>query len=101
TPSGQIVGVSFDSSVNAVDANWNVVNTVSDLIDISSSDLTATLPADAALLAGTGAFTLSFGTSGTYTITASDLSDGSKTASTSPAITVSPAQFTLATGGGA
>src|SRR5439155_25555730 len=48
-----------------------------------------------------GAFTLSFGTSGTYTITASDLSDGSKTASTSPAITVSPAQFTLATGGGA
>src|SRR5262249_10286889 len=42
-----------------------------------------------------------FGTNGSFTITSSDVSDGSKTANTSPAITVNPAQFTPATGGSA
>src|SRR5439155_321217 len=101
TPSAQATTTDVNVTVNAVDANWNAVNTVSDLIDISSSDATAILPSDATLLSGTAGFTLSFGTSGNYTVTASDLSDGSKTASTSPAITVSPAQFTPAIGGGA
>src|SRR5439155_7198773 len=101
TPSGQIAGVSFDVTVNAVDANWNVVNSVSDVIDLSSIDLGASLPPDAALVSGTGNFTLAFGTNGSFTLTASDSSDGSKMASTSPAIAVSPAQFTPATGGGA
>src|SRR5436190_2941022 len=84
TPNAQLVGMSFDTTVNAVDADWNVVDTVSDVIDLSSSDLSASLPPDTALLAGMGTFTLYFGTSGSFTITASDLSDGSKTASTSP-----------------
>jgi hypothetical protein len=101
TPSAQLTATDVNLTVNAVDANWNLVNTVNDLVDISSSDATATLPVDASLIAGTKGFTLTFGTSGTYTVAASDLSDGSKSASTSPAITVSLAQFTPATGGGA
>src|SRR5439155_11099599 len=78
TPNGQLVGVSFDTTVNAVDANWNVVGSVSDVVDINSSDLSASLPPDAALFAGTGTFTLYFGTNGNFTLTATDTSDGSK-----------------------
>src|SRR6185369_16217544 len=84
-----------------VDAYWNLVNSVSDTVGLTSSDTSATLPAGAALGAGTTNLTVAFNANGTFTLTATDLSDGSKTASTSPAITVNPAQFTPATGGGA
>ena len=101
TPSAQIMGTGFEVTVNAVDAYWNLVNTVSDTVGLTSSDTTATLPAAAALAAGTTNLTVYFNTNGSFTLTATDLSDGSKSPSTSPAITVSPAQFTAATGGGA
>src|SRR6185369_16848507 len=84
-----------------VDAYWNLVNTVSDTVGLTSSDTSATLPGVAALAAGTTNLTVAFNANGTFTLTATNLTDGSKTASTSPAITVSPAQFTPATGGGA
>src|SRR5206468_7669304 len=70
-------------------------------VGITSSDTTATLPMNAALVSGTQTTTVLFNTNGSFTITATDLGDGSKTASTSPAIAVSPAQFTPATGGSA
>src|SRR5205823_14753882 len=91
----------FSVTVNAVDANWNVVNTVTDTVRFSSSDSAALLPADGALLAGTSNFQVYLNTVGTATITASDVTDGTKAANTSPAITVSAAQFTQTTGGGA
>src|SRR6185503_9583505 len=53
------------------------------------------------LAAGTTNLTVYFNANGTFTLTATDLSNGSNRPSTSPAITVSPAQFTPATGGGA
>ena len=59
----------------------------------------ATLPPATALLAGTTNLTVSFNAIGNFTLTATDLSNGSKTPGTSPAIAVSPAQFTPATGG--
>jgi hypothetical protein len=86
-------------TVNAVDAYWNLIGTVSDMVGLTSSDTSATLPAAAALTAGTANPTVYFNANGTFTLTASDLTDGSKAASTSPSITVSPAQFTPATGG--
>ncbi|HXJ76055.1 MAG TPA: hypothetical protein VNM37_24580, partial [Candidatus Dormibacteraeota bacterium] len=101
TPSAQIMDTGFGVTVNAVDAFWNLVNTVSDAVGISSSDATATLPPNTILAAGTTNLTVAFNANGIFTLTATDLTDGSKTVSTSPAITVSPAQFTLATGGGA
>src|SRR5262249_31008460 len=61
----------------------------------------AFLPSSAALASGQQAYLFTFGTNGTFTITATDLSDGSKTANTSPSITASAAQFTQATGGNA
>jgi hypothetical protein len=101
TPSGQTVGISFPVAVNAVDAQWNLVNTVSDTVGLSSSDVTATLPSATALLAGTANLLIAFNANGNFSLTASDLDDGSKTPSTSPAITATPPQYTQATGGGA
>src|SRR4030095_12330545 len=48
-PSAQAVDAPFTVTVNAVDANWNSVNTSADLIGITSSDVNATLPASAPL----------------------------------------------------
>src|SRR5205823_2749891 len=100
-PSAQTANTGFNVTVNAVDANWNVVSSVTDTVGITSTDATALLPSNAALVAGTKSLTVIFGATGSFTLTASDITDGSKTANTSPAITVNTAQFTPATGGGA
>src|SRR5207244_324328 len=55
TPLAQTAGTAFNVTVNAVDANWNVVNT-NDMIAISSSDANASLPANTALVGGTKSF---------------------------------------------
>src|SRR5439155_13851371 len=91
-PTVQTAGAAFSVTVNAVDANWNLVNT-NDTVAISSSDTNATLPAVAALAAGTQTFSVTLNTGGTATITATDNTDGSKTASTSPSITVNAGAF--------
>src|SRR5439155_648282 len=92
SPTVQTAGAAFSVTVNAVDANWNLVNT-NDTVAISSSDTNATLPAVAALTAGTQTFSVTLNTGGTATITATDNTDGSKTASTSPSITVNAGAF--------
>ena len=92
SPTPQITGTAFNVTVNAVDANWNVLSTVSDLVGITSSDATATLSSNAALLGGTGVFTLSFGSSGSYTVTATDRFG--RTANFSPFINLA-AQITI------
>ena len=94
TPNAQFMGTGFEVTVNAVDAYWNLIDTVSDTVGLTSSDTSATLPAAAALAAGTNNLTVYFNGNGSFTLTATDLSNGSKTPSTSPAISVSGAQFT-------
>src|SRR5262249_52412080 len=84
TPGPQIVGTVFQVSVNAVDAQWNLVNTVTDTVGLSSTDASATLPSAAALAGGTTNLSVYFNANGAFTLTASDLTDGSKSASTSP-----------------
>src|SRR5262249_52465542 len=79
--------------VNAVDAFWNRINTVTDTVDISSTDTNAVLPADAALVNGTNAFNVTFKTAGTQTLTASDITDSGKTNNTSPGMTVNAGAF--------
>src|SRR5207249_1820385 len=53
TSSAQAAGTPFNVTVNAVDVNWNLVNTIADTVGLSSSDTNAILPANAALVAGT------------------------------------------------
>ncbi len=100
TPVNQAIGSPFSVTVNAVDANWNVVNST-DLIQITSTDGAAGLPANANLVAGTRNFNVTLNTAGTQTITATDLTNGGITANTSPNITVAAVTITPATGGSA
>src|SRR5664280_957134 len=87
TPTAQTAGTPFTVTVNAVDANWNVVSSTN-IVGITTSDPAATLPANAALVAGTRTFSVTLNTVGSRTVTATDITDSTRTASTSPAITV-------------
>ena len=83
TPVGQLQGVPFNITVTAVDANWNLVSST-DLIGITSSDATATLPASAPLVSGTATFSVVLNDDAEpYTITATDLTNGGITAGVS------------------
>src|SRR5262249_38943842 len=79
-------------TVNAVDANWNVIST-NDTVAIASSDVNAALPANAALVAGSQTFILTLKTVGTRTVTASDSTHAGITSSTSPGITANVGAF--------
>src|SRR5204863_10050724 len=94
TAAAQTAGTALSATVNAVDANWNLVNTVSDTVALTSSDANALLPSNADLSAGTQVFSVTFKTVGSLTLPAADASDGMKTANTSPAITVNAGAFT-------
>ncbi len=93
SPSAQTAGTSFNVTVNAVDANWNPVNTITDTAGITSSDANAALPANAALVAGTKTFAVTAKTAGTATFTSTDITDGSKTTNTSPSTTINAGAF--------
>jgi hypothetical protein len=93
TPTAQTAGVAFSATVNAVDTNWNVVATVADNVGITSSDSNAGLPANAALSGGNGTFSVTLKTAGSRTVTATDITDGTKTASTSGSISVGVGTF--------
>ena len=88
TPTSQPTGTAFNVTVNAVDANWNLVNTVTHTVGITSSDSNATLPANGALTAGTRIASVTLRTAGAQTVTASDITDGTKAANTSSPVTV-------------
>jgi hypothetical protein len=93
TPAAQTAGSAFNVTVNAVDANWNLINSVTDLVGITASDTNAVLPANAVLASGTQTFSVTLKTAGARTVTASDITDGTKTANTSPSITVNVGAF--------
>jgi hypothetical protein len=81
TPDPQTVGMPFNIIVNAVDEVWNRVKS-SDTVTITCSDETATLPGDAALVGGTATLSVTFNNTGTFTVTATDVTDGTKTPGT-------------------
>jgi autotransporter-associated beta strand protein len=86
-PFGQLQGVPFSVSVRAVDSFWNAVNST-DLIGITSSDSLATLPANASLVAGSASFSVTFNQAvEPYTVTATDLTNGSIASGVSSPIT--------------
>ncbi len=90
TPTPQPANVTFNFTVNAVDNNWNVINYVNDTVAISSSDPNAFLPVNAALANGTGTFGISFSAAGSYTVTATDVSDPNKKPNTGTTTSVTP-----------
>jgi hypothetical protein len=78
TPDAQTVANPFDLTINACDPTWHIVSS-SDSVAITSSDTTAFLPPNATLVNGTVTITgnFFFGSSGTWTVTATDVTTGS------------------------
>lgn len=87
--------VSFDVTVNGVDDNWNLVNTVTDTVAISTTAPASVLPADTALVDGTEVFPVALNSLGSFTLTATDQTPGNGTQfpDTTPLITVQPVTF--------
>ncbi|NNU34217.1 hypothetical protein HK413_08770 [Mucilaginibacter sp. S1162] len=95
TPTTPVAGTPITLTVNAVDAARNVVTTATDVVNISSNDINAVLPANAALVSGTKTFSFTFRTATTTrTITATDVTNGAKLSSASPSMTVAAGAYT-------
>jgi autotransporter-associated beta strand protein len=88
TPSNRGAGNAFNVTVNAVDEFWNIVSAVTDTVAITSTDMSATLPANAALVASTSSFSVTMNSLGTFTLTATNVTDANKTAHTTQDIPV-------------
>jgi hypothetical protein len=93
TPVSLGAGGNEDVTVNAVDDNWNIVNS-SDTITLTSSDGLAILPLDMTLVGGTVTFSglnaVAFSTIGSQTITAADTTNLGIPAAHSASVTVGP-----------
>jgi len=96
TPDPQPVGTIVSVTVNAVDANWNVVTYSTDQINLTSSDSAATgdtfapLPLAGQLGQGTAKLNVIFGTAGSQTVTASDTTQTTVASGTSASTSITP-----------
>lgn len=88
TPTEANAGEFVTITVRAVDSNWNPISSATDVVHLASSDSSDVMPLDAGLSAGEGSFIIQVGNSGTRTITASDVTDDTKTSDTSSTLTV-------------
>lgn len=82
TPDQQAVGTEFSVVINSVDDNWYPIKST-DTIHFTSTDETALLPDDIAMVGGTVTVKVAFNQYGTWTITASDVTDSTKKSGTS------------------
>jgi hypothetical protein len=73
TPAGATAGVAFNTlTVTALNSANQTVGSYNGIVHFTSSDPSATLPADTVLSGGTGTFSGTFVTAGNRTITATD-----------------------------
>ncbi len=87
SPRQQVAGIPFNITVRACDNTWTTVTTISNSIQITSTDASATLPAPAQLVSGERIFQVTFNAGGTFTIQAHDQSDGTIPDGSSAAVT--------------
>ena len=88
TPTAVNPGDLVTVTVNACDPTWHIVNVSGNTITMNTDDPNAILPNDAALASGTVQGVFQFNTSGSWHVTATDVTDGSKTPGTSSALVV-------------
>ncbi|HTB84178.1 MAG TPA: Ig-like domain repeat protein [Candidatus Sulfotelmatobacter sp.] len=89
SPPAATAGTGFSIIVNAVDTNWNVAASSDTVSLTAANDANAILPANTALVAGTKTLSVTNIIAGSgRTLTATDVSNGGITASTSPAYSV-------------
>jgi hypothetical protein len=77
-------------TVNAVDSTFHIIPGVFDTVQITTTDGSATTPAPAALVNGTGTYQVQFGSTGSFTITASDTTHTNISSNISSTVTVGP-----------
>jgi hypothetical protein len=75
TPSYQTANIPFTVTVRACDSQWNLVNTVTDAVQVLATDASATLPPAAQLQAGTRTFSVTLNAAGNFSFQAHDQSD--------------------------
>ena len=83
----QVAGTPFTVVVNGVDSSFNLVTSAADMVGLTGNP-EATFPPSAPLVNGTTSFTVTLPASAGQTIAASDLTDTTKSASTSPQFAV-------------
>lgn len=88
TPDPVTAGSYITVTINAVDANWNVVSSGSGTINLTSTDPGAIMPLDAGLSGGTLQQIIQLNTAGSWTVTATNISSATIPAATSSSITV-------------
>ena len=87
TPVDQTVGIPFSVTVRACDASWNTVTPVTNVVAITSSDASATLPGSVSLANGTVNLTVTLNAAGSFTVSADDQSDPTIPLATSANVT--------------
>ncbi len=90
TPNDQRSGQPFPIQVNGVDDHWNVVTTASDSFGVSSTDLTASLPANTNLVSGTRSLSITLNSAGSHTVSAYQLNNPQISNGQSPSINIIP-----------
>jgi hypothetical protein len=86
TPALAITGTAFSFTVTAADAFGNQVSGYVGTVHFTSSDTTASLPANSTLTNGTGSFNATLNRTGSQTLTATDTANGALTGSNSIAV---------------
>jgi len=92
TPLTAAVGVETPFTIHSVDNDWFIRNTSTNMIRLSVTpeDPLGIVDDDAPITSGTASILILFGTPGNYTITATDITDGTLLPGTSATITVTP-----------
>ncbi len=93
TPTGQTAGAPFMLTVRAVDAYWNLVSGVNDLVKLGSTDQFATMPADTTLANGQIVLPVRLYKSGGQQIWASDSTQSSVKPDTSAVVNITGGTF--------
>jgi hypothetical protein len=86
-PQSQTVGVPFNVTVRACDNSWNLVNTVTNSITLTSTNGNASLPPSFTLQSGTRTMQVTLNAAGSFTISADDNSDTTIPLATSSSVT--------------
>ncbi len=75
SPAEQVVGIPFSVRVRACDNSWNLVTSITNVIDLNSSDGSASLPANFALSGGAATVSVTLNAAGQFNFSADDQSD--------------------------
>ncbi len=87
-PLAQVAGVPFQVVVRACDPAWQTVTSVRHVIRLTSTDGAAVLPGAQTTIGGVVTMTVILNSTGSFTVTATDLTDGEHYTATSSAVEV-------------